>query len=58
MAFVRKVHIMEHDYVARSGILPDEFSDKNSQEWPKQTLITLVDATDTYMVEVIAKSNM
>jgi len=36
----------------------DEFSDKNPRQWTKQALATLEDATEVYMVEVMAGSNM
>ena len=40
-----------------SGIFADEFPDKNPREWTKQGLITLEEATEAYMVEVIAASH-
>ena len=35
-----------------------ELSDMNPREWTKQALTTLEDATEAYMVEVIAEPNM
>jgi len=58
MAFVRTVHEMEHHDVVSSGISPDEFSDTIPQEWTKQALTTLEDATEAYLVEIMAESNM
>jgi len=39
-------------------IFADKFSDKNPREWTKQAFTALEDATEPYMVEVMAKSNM
>jgi len=52
--FVCTVCEMEHHYVATSGIFAEEFPDKYPHEWMKQALITLEEATEVYMVEVIA----
>jgi len=57
-AFVRTVCEIEHHNVGNSGILEDEFSDKNPREWTKEAVATLQDATEAYMVEVMAKCNM
>jgi len=57
-AFLRTVRKIEHRDVVRSGIFADEFSDKNLREWTNQALSTLQDATEMYMVEVIAESNL
>jgi hypothetical protein len=46
---------MEHDDVVSSGIFADEFSTKHPRGWAKQTLITLEEATEAYMVEVSAE---
>jgi hypothetical protein len=54
-AFVRKVCKIEHHDVVSSGSFADEFPDKRPREWTKQTLITLEDATEAYMVEVKAE---
>jgi len=35
----------------------DEFRDKHPSEWTKQALITLEEATETYMVQAIAESH-
>jgi len=43
--------------VVSSGIMSKVFRDKNSWEWTKQALITLEEACETYMVEVIAESH-
>jgi len=56
--FVRSVREMEHHDVVSSGIPADEIIDKNPREWTKQALTTLEDATEVYMVQVMAKSNM
>ena len=42
----------------RSGIVADEFSDRNPREWNKRARITLEDATEAYMLEVLAESDM
>jgi hypothetical protein len=52
-AWSAKSHIMN---VVRSGILADEFRDKRRREWTKQALMTLEEATESYMVEVIAEA--
>jgi len=54
-AFVRNVREMEHHDVVSSGSFADEFPDKRPSEWTKQTLITLEEATEAYMVEVTAE---
>jgi len=36
----------------------DGFGDKNPRGWTKPALTTLQDATEAYMVEVMAESNM
>jgi len=46
---------MEHYHVVSSGIFADEFPDKYPREWTKQALITLEEATEAYMVEVLAE---
>jgi hypothetical protein len=55
-AFVRTVCEIEHHDVGNSGIFTDEFHDKHPWEWTKQALITLEEAIEAYMVEVLAKS--
>jgi len=57
-AFVRTVHGIEHHDVVSSGIFAEQFSDKNPWEWTEQAWTMLQDATESYMVEVIAESNM
>jgi len=38
-------------------ILRDEFHDKHPGEWTKKGSITLQEATEAYMVQVIAESD-
>ena len=57
-SFVRSVQQIERQDVVSSGIFPHEFSDKNPEQWTKQTLTTLEDAMQAYMVEVLAESDM
>jgi len=52
------VHEIEHHDVASSSIFADEFCEKNPWEWAKQAWSFSEDATEAYMVEVIAESNM
>jgi hypothetical protein len=55
-AFVHKLCETEyHDFVS-SGIFAHEFPEKHPREWTKQALITLEEATEAYMVVVIAAS--
>jgi hypothetical protein len=54
-AFVPTVRQIEQYDVVSSGTFVDEFPDKCPREWTKQALITLEDATEAYMVEVIAE---
>jgi hypothetical protein len=56
-AFVCTVGNIEHHDVVSSRIFADEFPDKHPREWVKQTLITLEEATEAYMVEVTAELN-
>jgi len=44
-AFVHTVREIEHHDVVSSGMIAEEFSDKNPREWTKQALTTLEDAT-------------
>jgi hypothetical protein len=53
-AFVCTVREIEHHDVVSSGIFADEFPDKHPHQWTKHALITLEEATEAYMVEVIA----
>jgi hypothetical protein len=48
---------MKHQNSAGSGIIADKFHDKHPQERMNLALKALQDATDLYMVEVIAKSH-
>ena len=57
-AIVRTVRETENHDVVSAGIFAEEFIDKNPREWTKQALTTLEDATEAYMVEVMAESNM
>ena len=56
-AFVGTVSEIEYHDVVSSGIFADEFRDNGPQEWTKQALKTLEEATESYMVEVIAESS-
>jgi len=47
--------VVEHHDVVSSGILTHEFQDRCPREWMQQASHTLEDATEAYMVEVIAK---
>jgi len=57
-AFVHTVRKIELHEAFSWGIFADTFSDKNPREWTKQALTTLENATEGYMVEEIAESNM
>ena len=48
---------IEHHDVVSSGIFAGEFHDKGPWEWTKQALKTLEEATECYMVEVLAESS-
>jgi hypothetical protein len=54
-AFAHTVCKIEHHDVVTSGIFADELPDKHSQEWTKQALITLKEATEAYMLQVTAE---
>jgi hypothetical protein len=54
-AFVHTVQEIKHHDVVSCGIFAVEFPDKCPCDWTKQALITLEQATEVYMVEVIAK---
>ena len=56
-AFVRTVREIEHHDVVRSAIFTEQFPDKRPREWTKQALKTLEEATESYMVEVIAEAS-
>jgi hypothetical protein len=56
-AFVRTVCKIEHHDVVCARIFKNDFRDQHPQEWTKQDLITLMEATEVYMVEVIAASH-
>jgi len=57
MAFIFTVREMEHNDVVSSGTFADGLPDNNPCEWPKQALITSEEATDVYMVDVVAESH-
>jgi len=54
-AFVCTVREIDCRDVVSSGILADEFPYNHPHEWTKQALITLEEATEVYIVEVIPK---
>jgi len=53
-AFVRTVWEIEHHDVVSSGIFAGEFGDKRPWEWTKKASNIVAEATEAYMVEVIA----
>ena len=55
-AFVLTVPQIHHHAVVRSGIFADGLHDEYPQDWTRQALKTLEEATESYMVEVIAES--
>jgi len=57
MLFVRTVRITEHHEVVCSRIFTDEFPDMYPREWTKLSVITLEEAKEAYMWEVIAESH-
>jgi len=57
-AFLCTVSESEHHHVVSAGISLDEFSDRHPQPWMKGAYITSEDATEVYMVEVSAESDM
>ena len=57
-ALIRTVHEIECHDVVSLAIVRDKVSDKLPREWTKQALTTLEDATEAYMVAVIAKSDV
>jgi len=56
-AFLRTVREIEHHDVVSSSIVTDQSSDKRPREWTNQALTTLVEATESYMMEVTANSH-
>jgi len=46
---------MEYDDVISSGIFTDEFCDKGPWEWMNQDLITVEEAMEVYIIEVVAE---
>jgi len=55
-AFVCTFREIKHDAVISSGNFTNEFCDKGPRQLTKQTSITSQEATEVYMVEVIATS--
>jgi hypothetical protein len=51
--FVHSVRQIEHHHIVSSTIIGHCFSDKHAQLWSKQVAITLVEATEEDMVEVV-----
>ena len=51
------VDIAHHDVVS-AGTVAHEFGDKHPWEWTKKDSTTLEDATEAYMVEVIAECDI
>jgi hypothetical protein len=56
-AFVPTVHKVEHHNAVSTRIFADTFPEKHLHEWTKKALITLEEATEAYMVEIIAESH-
>jgi hypothetical protein len=56
-AFVRTVCEIKHYNVLSSWIFVDEYGDKHPLEWMNQALITLQEATEAYMFEVLSESH-
>jgi len=56
-AFVHTVRNIQHHEIVSSGICADEFREKGPQQWMKLASSTLEEATESYMVETIAKSH-
>jgi hypothetical protein len=54
-AFAHTVHEIKHHDVVTSGIFADNFADIHPREWTNQAVNTLEEATEAYMVEVIAE---
>jgi len=55
--FVCTVSIIQPHEVVSSGIIPDEYGDKHSQQFKKEVWKTLEEATQLYMVVIITKSH-
>jgi len=55
--FDRTVGEIEHPDVISIRIIPDEFCDNGPRNRIKQALNTFEEATESYMVEVIAESS-
>jgi hypothetical protein len=56
-ACVHNIRIIEHHDVVMSGIIVDEFSDKHPHGWKNQLWITLEEATEAYLDDIIAESH-
>jgi hypothetical protein len=57
-AFIRTVREIEHHDAVNAGVFADKFSDKWPREWTRASLKALEEATDEYMIEVTAISNI
>jgi len=51
------VREIEHHEVVSCGILAGKFPDKHLCEWMNEAVISLKEAMEAYMVEVIAESH-
>jgi len=56
-AFLHTIWEIQHHDVVSSGIYADEFPEKHPWEWTKHALITVEEAMEAYMVEVLAASH-
>jgi hypothetical protein len=57
MASVRTVCKIKHHNVVSTGIFADEFPDEGPYQWAKQALVTLEEATEVHMLEVIVRGS-
>lgn len=57
-AVVCTVHEVEHHNISSSAILADEYHVIHPRHWMKQTIKTLEEAMEFYIVEIIAKSHI
>jgi hypothetical protein len=56
MAFVGTLREIDQHFFFSAEIVTDEFPDKHPREFMKQALICFPEATEAYMIEVIAES--
>jgi len=56
-AYISTLCEIKHHDVVTSGIFAYDFPDKHPREWTKQASITLQEAAEVYIVEVIAESH-